>query len=510
LGVPVTNGKSSVRAALDELETELAITDAATAHAQWRRHFGFSDATGLRTRTRRRALALADHETRSAVSRWQRELDDPILARRATMLLQRAQWDEIELHPQIIQLRNRIDSITASHRFRVNGCFLTRSERLTALREDSSRDKRRRAWLSARSLSDLIDGDVRRLMRLRQRLAQRQGFDSYPSWAMALMGLDPQSIEELFDGLWLSTEQAYRHWLNETARLLKPVDGLRPWDLTFAAESAATPYERVFRCDGAVSAALDAAETVGLRSKCEAVRVDTASLPHSALCFAIQRPNDIRILINAGDGHTHYATVFHEFGHALHWRSVRQRSHLMRQEPPPFNESMACLWARFVSELHWFQAGGAALSADAVSQYRKASARRSLLRLRWLMAQASFERRAYEAVDGDLNELWCDVVDRFLGVPIDENPGRAHSLLWSSHPIYLQNYVIGEVVASQTLTALRDQFGGLDNRDVGAWLTANYFEPGSSVPWRHKVVHATGATLSTDALVGELTGMASI
>lgn len=510
MGLLVTNGKNGVRAALDELETELAITDAATAHAQWRQHFSFSDATGLRTRTRTRATALADHKTRSAISMWQSELDDPILARRATMLLRRAQWDEIELHPQIIQLRNRIDAIATGHRFRVNGCRLTRSERLTTLRKDCNRDQRRRAWLSARTLSDLIEGDVRRLMRLRQRLAQRQGFDSYPSWAMAVMGLDPQSIQELFDGLRVSTIPTFRDWLNETARLLKPVDGLRPWDLTFAAESAAARYERVFPCNGAVSAALDIAEKVGLRSKCETVRVDTASLQHGALCFAIQRPDDIRILVNAGDGHAHYATVFHEFGHALHWRSVRQRSHLMRQEPPPFNESMACLWARFVSESHWFQAGGAALSADAVSQYRKASARRSLLRLRWLIAQASFECRAYEALDGDLNGLWCDAVDRYLGVPSDEHPGWAHNLFWLSHPIYLQNYVIGEVVASQTLTALRDQFGGLDNRDIGAWLTAHYFEAGSSVPWRHKVVHATGAALSNDALVAELTGAASI
>jgi peptidyl-dipeptidase A len=124
------------------------------------------------------------------------------------------------------------------------------------------------------------------------------------------------------------------------------------------------------------------------------------------------------------------------------------------------------------------------------------------------MAQASFECRAYEAVDGDLNGLWCDVVDRFLGVPSDEMPGWAHNLFWSSHPIYIQNYVIGEVVASQTLNALRDQFGGVDNRDIGAWLTANYFEAGASVPWRQKVVHATGAALSTDALLAELTGSA--
>jgi peptidyl-dipeptidase A len=503
----VTNGKNDVRAALDELEAELAISDAASAHAQWRQHFGFSGTAGLRLGARTRITALADHKTRRAIRLWQSEIDDPILARRATLLLRRAQWDGIELHPQIIQLRKRIDAITSSHRFRFNGCSLTRPERLTALRKDPNRDQRRRAWLSARSLSDLIEGDVRRLMRLRQRLAQNQGFDSYPSLAMAVMGLDAQSIEELLDGLWLSTQRAYRDWLNEIARLLKPMDGLRPWDLTFAAESAAAPYERAFPRDGAVSAALDAADRVGLRSKGETVRVDNASLPHGALCFAIRRPDDIRILVNVGDGHAHYCAVFHEFGHALHWRSVCQRSHLMRQEPPPFNEAMACLWARFVSEFYWLQ-DGATLSEEAASQYRKASARRSLLRLRWLMAQASFECRAYEAVDGDLNGLWCDVVDRFLGVPSDEMPGWAHNLFWSSHPIYIQNYVIGEVVASQTLNALRDQFGGVDNRDIGAWLTANYFEAGASVPWRQKVVHATGAALSTDALLAELTGSA--
>jgi peptidyl-dipeptidase A len=509
LGLQTKNAANSARVVLDELEAELAISDAAYAHAQWRQHFGVLGAAGLGMRARLHATVLADHKTRRALCVWENGLDDPMLARRAMMLLRRAQWDEVEFHPQIVQLRNRVAAITTSHRLRVNGCLLTRSERLTALRKHSSREQRRQAWLSARSLSDLIEDDVRRLIRLRQRLAQKQGFKSYPNWAMAAMGLDPLYIEALFDDLWRSTERAYRDWLNETARLLKPVDGLRPWDLTFAAESATALPETAFPRDGAVSAALDAAERVGLRRKCETVRVDTAPLSHSALCFAIQRPDDVRILVNAGDGQAHYAAISHEFGHALHWRSVRQQSHLMRQEPAPFNESMACLWARFALESNWLHARGA-LSGDAVTQNRKAFASRSLLRLRWLMAQATFECRAYEAVDGDLNGLWCDVFDRYLGVPSEELPGWAHSLSWSSHPIYIQNYVIGEVVASQTLSALRDQFGSLESRDIGAWLTANYFEAGSSVPWRDKVVHATGAPLSTDALLAELNTSTSI
>jgi len=501
--------KNGVRKVLDELESQLEVSDAAYAHAQWRRHFGLSDPDELSELASTRTSILADDQARATLRRWENRLDDPILARRVTMLLRRAQWDDVEFHPQVVRLRNRIDAVNARHRFRVNGFFLTRGERLALLRQDASCERRRQAWLSTRGASDLVEGDVRQLLRLRQRLVRSQGFESYPAWAMNAMGLDPLWIEALFAELRRSTEHDYRDWLSEAARVLKPLDGLRPWDLTFFAERAMALPEWAFPRHDAVAAAMATARVMGLGHTSKRVRVDMAALPHTALCYAIHPPRDVRIIVDSRDGFAHYATVFHEFGHALHWRSLRPESPVLRHEPAPFNESMACLWARFVYEPDWLLARGA-LVQDQVPQYRRASARRSIFRLRWHMAQATFERMAYESPDGDLNGLWCDVFGQFLGVPCDPAPGWAHSLFWSSHPVYVQNYVIGELVASQTLKELRYQFGSLDGKEVGAWLTTHYFEPGASVPWRDKVVNATGAALSADALLAELSAGGSI
>ena len=492
-----------MRLTLDDLESRLQVSDAAYAHAQWRQHFGCTGANGLSKLVRTRTAILADAKTRTALRQWENRLDDPILSRRVTMLLRRARWDDVEYHPQVIQLRNRIDTVNTTYRLRVNGSFLTRSERLATLRRHSSRERRRQAWFSTRSVSDLIEGDVRQLLRLRQRLARAQGFDSYPAWAMNVMGLDSVWIKTLFSELRKSTEREYRDWLRETARILKPLDGLHPWDLTFAVERAMAFPELAFPRDGSVLAAQATAELIGLGDTGKRVRVDTVQLPYPALCYAIHPPDDVRILVDSRDGYAHYAAVFHEFGHALHWRHLRAESPVLRRESAPFNESMACLWARFVSEPDWLLARGA-IRRDQVAGFRRASARRSSLRLRRLVAQATFERMAYDSPDGDLEGLWCDVFGEFLGVPCDQTPGWAHSLYWSSHPVYVQNYVIGEVVASHTLKALRRQFGGLQSKEVGAWLTAHYYEPGASVPWRAKVLKATGADLSSDALLTEL------
>jgi hypothetical protein len=127
-----------------------------------------------------------------------------------------------------------------------------------------------------------------------------------------------------------------------------------------------------------------------------------------------------------------------------------------------------------------------------------------LYRLRTLMAQVTFEYRAYQDVDGDLLALSRDIFSEYLALPHDQLPGWADSPFWTSHPIYLQHYVIAEAVASQTLAALRRRFERLIGEPrVGAWLVQHYYAPGASLPWTEKVVRATGAPLSSASLVAE-------
>jgi peptidyl-dipeptidase A len=246
---------------------------------------------------------------------------------------------------------------------------------------------------------------------------------------------------------------------------------------------------------------------LGLGEAAAGVRVDLVDVPYGALCYAVRPPDDVRILLSPRDGHAYYGVLFHEFGHAIYQRCLRPLSPLLRRESSPFDEAMACVWERLASDPDWLVDQGGITPGQAAA-YRRHWARRLVYRLRVFMAQATFEYRAYQDRayrGGDLMALLQDIYAEHLGVPYDQAPGWADRPFWTSHPIYMQNYVIAETIASQTLAALGCRFDRLIGQpQVGVWLIENYYAPGASSPWADKVARATGAPLGAAPLLADL------
>jgi hypothetical protein len=470
-----------LRLALDELEKCLEGVDEAYADCQWRTHFGQTNGSELERLEATRSALLLSGQIRELWRRCEGWPFDPLLARRATLLSRRVRWAEIESSPQVYRLRNRIDRAIISFHPQIAAASVSRVERSAVLRRHPDRNRRREAWLATKPLASHIEADLRQLLRQRQNLAWRHGYDDFVSWALDMSGLSHPWIEGFFDELRRLTDAPYRAWLAEVSGRLALPDGLRPWDLAFAAEQGLSLPEGAFPRDGALKAVKAVAKGLGLEEAAEGVWVGVADIPYAALCYGVRPPQDVRVLLGRRNGRAHYDVLFHEFGHALHWRSLRPMSPVMRWESPPFNEAMASLWERLVFEPEWLLDGRVA--PDQVTEFQ-----------------------AYQALDGgDLTALFRDIHEEHLGVPYDEIPGWAHNPFWTSHPVYVQNYVIGEAVASQILAALRRRFGRLiDNPQVGAWLAEHCYASGALVPWTDRILRVTGALLGNSDLAADL------
>jgi peptidyl-dipeptidase A len=494
----------ALRVMVSELESQLEKADAAYADAQWRTHFNRTNEGELNRLETVRAELLLDEDTLDLLSGWEGRVHDPLLARRVSLLRRRFRWASIESQSQIYTLRNRIDQSILAFRPAVNSTSVSRSERLQILRRDANRARRWEAWVSMGSLASEIEADVRELMCRRQKLARDQGFGGFVSWALDLMELNREWIERFVRDLRYRTDAIYQNWLETSARRLSLVDQLRPWDLAFAAEQAGALPDRSFPFERLLPAVRSVAEGVGLGDVVSGVQVNVADIPYGGLCYGVRPPGDVRIVINPNDGHAYYAILFHEFGHALHWRSLPSIPPAMRWEAAPFEEAMACLWERLAFEADWL-ADWDSITLEQASAHRRFWSGRMLYRLRLLMAQTVFEYQAYDNPQGDLLGLLREIYALFLGVPHDEAPGWADSPFWTSHPVYTQNYVVAEAIASQTLAALRRQFESLIGEPgIGAWLVENYYRPGASSLWTEKVRRGTGAALNSADLVTDL------
>ena len=85
-------------------------------------------------------------------------------------------------------------------------------------------------------------------------------------------------------------------------------------------------------------------------------------------------------------------------------------------------------------------------------------------------------------------------------------PDWAAKIHLAAAPVYYQNYLYGELFASQLDATLRERAGGLvDRAAAGALLRDEVFAPGASLRWDALVERATGAPLTADAMARALT-----
>jgi peptidyl-dipeptidase A len=496
-------GQSPLGDLLDDLDARLEQLEVAYNEANWRKYWGETTEDELLALEEERARLLRDEQARARIMDAAAHDQEPDLARRLVLTQRLFLRASVESHPDVYRLRNRIDRTIIAFRPAVAGRTISRAEQREILRKAPDRTLRREAWRALAPLAAQIEGEVLSLLRKRNMLARELGYSSYPDLMLQLIGLDRQSVLELFDALTTATEETYRLFLERAAARLA-LTALHPWDLNYALDQVSSLPDAPFPRDRMVEATRALATGLGLAEAAEGVRVDFVDIPYGGLCFTIRKPDDVRILANPQDGHVYYSTMFHEFGHALHGRSVRQPYHILRGEPGPFNEGMACTLQRFASEQAWLQSRKA-LDTTSIAEYPTGWAEAMLARLRALMGQATFEMRAYDHLDGNLLNLWRETMSAFALLPYDEADGWADNPFWTSYPIYLQNYVVAEAIASQTWAAWRASYNQIvDQPALGAWLVERYYAPGASVEWTQKVEQATGRRLSAEALIEDL------
>ncbi|MBM4387764.1 MAG: M2 family metallopeptidase, partial [Deltaproteobacteria bacterium] len=347
----------------------------------------------------------------------------------------------------------------------------------------------------------------------------------------------------LFDRLVAETEEAYKKAKSEIDGLLakrlkiKPEE-LMPWDYSdpFFQEapdlSEGGGKDELFKDSDLLKISLKFFDGIGLDARDILERSSLYEQPDKsphAFSFSIDRANDIRILTNLKNDEYWLSTLIHELGHALYDKYVEKSlPWLLRQPAHSFTtEGIAQLFERSVKK-HAFLQKIAGFTEEKFSGllpvYEKELRYRQLIFSRWSAVMVNFEMAAYDNPDQDLNKLWWDLVEKFqhLRKPKDRNePDWASKIHIASAPAYYHNYIMGELFASQLLTAIAaenlkkngasgvsslkdvpvEEIRKIDFVDMpwtGEYLKEKVFKPGASKDWREFVKSATGEYLSPE------------
>ena len=231
-----------------------------------------------------------------------------------------------------------------------------------------------------------------------------------------------------------------------------------------------------------------------------------------AFCINIDRATDVRVLCNNVPGEYWAETMLHEFGHAVYDAGLDPSlPWSLRTMHPLTTEGVAMLFGRLILDPEWLREV-AGLPTAAVADAAPALARRRLVALlvfaRWVLVMTNFERGLYADPDADHDARWWGLVERYQLLTRPEQrqaPDWAAKIHVALAPVYYQNYLLGELVASQLQSTLRRECGGIVGRPAaGALLRERMFAPGWSLRWDDLIARATGTPLTVEAFATEL------
>jgi peptidyl-dipeptidase A len=476
-----------------------------------------------------RRQLLADAQAFAAV-RAARADDDPVdgVARQLDVLYDAMLPTQVpeDLQRRLVELETEVEATFTSFRADVDGDAMADNAILDVLRTSADTEERRRTWEASKQVGAAVADRVRELARLRNEAARALGYRDHFALALAVGEMDEGRLLATLDEVDRYTAAPFGRWkgaLDEAlaARFGVSRDELAPWHL-----------DDPFFQDPPVRGAVDLDPLFG-DADLEALTVrtydglglDVRSMLASsdlygrdgknqhAFCIDIDREGDVRVLCNVEPSERWMETMLHEFGHAVYNQGVdHELPWLVRDAAHALTtEGVAMLCGRLVRSPEWL-GQVARVPDDELERLRGplGEARRAALLVfaRWVLVVTHFERHLYADPDADLDARWWDLVERYQRV---RRPAGRHEPDWAAKihlavvPVYYQNYLYGELFASQLEHALHERAGGfVDRPAAGRFLTDAVFAPGASRRWDRLVETATGEPLTAAHLAAQL------
>ncbi len=453
---------------------------------------------------------------------WQQSerFDDAQLARQVTLLYHsfaKGQQDEATIDA-VTQLQKEVESTYNTFRATFQGAPRSDNELTAVLLNETSSDRLKAAWEAAKEIGPRVADRVLQLARLRNTAAQRAGFANHFAKNLELNEIDESRLFTVLDELDRLTTEPYRQAKAELDGMLAqrygiPVAELRPWhyhDPFFQRPPrvGAVNVDGFFAGRSLEEIAIRSYDGLGLDVRDILARSDLyarAGKYQHAFCTDIDRQGDVRIMGSLEPDERWTETLLHELGHGIYDTYLdRGLPFLLRRPAHTLStESIAMLMGRLALNPEWLieVAGVPAAEVAAVAPHLGARQRLGMLIfVRWVLVVVSFERAMYQDPERDLNRLWWDLVERYQLVPRPEGrnaPDWAAKIHLALYPVYYQNYMLGELMASQLSRTIASRFGRLiETPAAGRFLVDELFQRGATADWDTTLEQVTGERLT--------------
>ena len=421
---------------------------------------------------------------------------------------------------------SQVENKFSVFRGKIDGKKVSRNQILTVLKNETDPIKRQKSWEASKMVGAEVAADLIELVKLRNQAAKKLGFDNYHVMSLTLNEQDETELLSIFDNLAELTEAPFLELKSELDQILAKRSGtipamLRPWhyndpffqeapmifeidlDQYYAKHDVKQLTEKFYTGIGlpvdSIFAHSDIYEKEGKN-------------PH-AFCTDIDRAGDVRVLMNLKNDVGWMETSLHEMGHGVYDRYMNFNLPFILREPAHAftTEAIAMFFGRLARNPYWMKTM-LELSEQETEQIaatvKKSLRMQQLIFSRWCQVMLRFERALYANPEQDLNKLWWDLVEKyqFISRPANRNqPDWASKIHFTIAPVYYQNYMLGELMASQLHAYLVQNVLKLEtdqgvsyvgSAETGQFLKEYIFQPGNKLMWNDLLRYSTGEPLN--------------
>ncbi|MDP6933039.1 MAG: hypothetical protein QGG40_08990, partial [Myxococcota bacterium] len=354
----------------------------------------------------------------------------------------------------------------------------------------------------------VVGTDLQDLVRLRNKVAKREGFSNYWELALAAEGLTPEDVDKVIEDLWEVVrpvnEQIQSHITEISGRTeLTDTFANRPLLRRLAGmDQGISAAEDYFDADLAEDRIMTAFQDMGIET--EGWQVYSGPQRYvrpGAYSFPIRPPEFVAIVMSKDRrwGMWQYRALAHEGGLAVWWKALdaeRAASPVLWDPTAPWFEGMGQFFERILHEPSFLARYVPELPDElrvTISDWRT---RRIATWVTSSIIQTLVERRLYEDPSNleAITRFAAETRSHYTGAPLGPqlesglhyDSSLLSSILWN-YPAYSQNYLFAYMTEAWLYEAVAAQVGDpVANKDVGPLLRDKIIrvQPGISFPER--------------------------
>ena len=496
LSANVADSHTGVAAGLDAREKRLESLYADYWRTEYKIAMGEQNLSSRPIQEQIRAVVADDN--------FLRDLDrtnfsDRILKTRRKLFLNEAVYTRITNDPVLTAVVEQITQQENAIRYEVGGRQLTRPELSDLLAHNPDRKLREEAWQATSQIAVVNGEHIQNAIKLRNQLAGKYSAELFSTFMLHRKGLEVLKLFEWFDQIWEKTEPEYQRLLERMRRELG-VAKIEPWDLEFYFSNFTNEFEsEKFSTQDGWTKAKQLTATLGYNL--DPVEMHVADLSFGGAAYPVLYGREVKILANRYSGIYFYDRLLHATGHALHYQMMTEPSFLLRNNyAEPTDEGMAqvitLMLYRPEVNTRLF-----ALTPDQASVVEETYRLKMLFNLRNTIADSLSEFEAYADPDQDPSAVYNHTHAKYLGVDMHDAAVWAFNPMYGSDPIYLQSFVVGEMVAHQIQHKTDQKFGTNWGKKAGEYLKIRFYSRGAEQSLDGLMQSGTGEPLTPRYLI---------